>query len=241
MLDTEHPHPTAASGYDCGPVSALELQRRTAGNSTPEVHEAALRWADPRPGLGWIDIGAGTGDILRSVRDRWAPESMTAVDLLPWLALDLQADVRMITGDAVAVLPDLPPADRVLAVETIEHLESPWTFLRLAARLVKPGGVLVVTTPNVATLRHRLELAVRGQLTSFRDDNPQHLTPALAHVMQSVLDQEGMVDIQRAYCTADVVPLTGGRRWTARAVDRAPSLLCTSLMVRAKRPYPASV
>ena len=46
-------------------------------------------------------------------------------------------------------------ADRVLLVEVMEHLEAPWTVLRATADRVKPGGVMVVTTPNVATLHHR--------------------------------------------------------------------------------------
>lgn len=216
--------------------TGVESQLRTAGSAAPEVHAAAVTLADPRPGLSWIDVGAGTGDVLRQVRDRWRPCSLTAVDVLPWLAPDLRADVDMRIGDAVEVLPSLSPADRVIAVETIEHLDAPWTFLRLAARAVKPGGRLVVTTPNVTNFRHRLELAVRGQLTTFRPADLQHLTPALVHVIESVLRQEGMADVGRAYATADVVPRTGGRRWPARLVSRSPQWFCTSLIVHASRP-----
>lgn len=105
---------------------------------------------------------------------------MTAIfaarrNILPWLASDLQEDIEMHVGDPVLIAGDLAPADRVLLVETLEHVEAPWTLLRISARLVKPGGVLVVTTPNIMTLRHRLELLARGQLTSFRPQEPQHL------------------------------------------------------------------
>lgn len=223
-----------ASTHD-GSASA-EAQLRSAGRSAPEVHSAALALADPRPGLRWIDIGAGTGDVLREIRDHWRPASLASVDVLPWLAADLRSVVETYVGDAVEVLPRLRPADRVLAVETIEHLESPWTVLRLAARLVHPGGKLVVTTPNITTLRHRLELVARGQLTSFRPQDLQHLTPALPHVIESILEQEGMGDIRWRYATADIIPFTHGRRWPAAVASRLPRLVCTSLLVSASRP-----
>jgi 2-polyprenyl-3-methyl-5-hydroxy-6-metoxy-1,4-benzoquinol methylase len=215
--------------------AATGLQRLSAGDSSDEIHAAALTLSQPRAGLRWIDIGAGRGDVLRAVRDRWEPASLVAVDLLPWLADDLLGDVDVRVGEASEVASSLAPADRVLCIETLEHLEAPWLVLRQAARLVAPGGRIVVSTPNIQTLRHRLELAVRGRLTSFRPDEPQHLTPILGHVMQAVLEQEEMRDVRRAYVCRDVIPFTGGRTWPGRVAERAGSLLCVSLFMSAAR------
>lgn len=41
-------------------------------------------------------------------------------------------------------------ADIVAAFETLEHLASPLDFMRAAGRLLRPGGLIVLTTPNVA-------------------------------------------------------------------------------------------
>jgi 2-polyprenyl-3-methyl-5-hydroxy-6-metoxy-1,4-benzoquinol methylase len=98
----------------------------------------------------------------------------------------------MEVGAAEERLPEIEAADRVLPVEVMEHLEAPWTVLRAAANRVKPGGVIVVTTPNVATLRHRLELMVRGEPTFFRSDNLPDLQPILPHVAERVLREEGL-------------------------------------------------
>src|SRR5437763_251642 len=119
------------------------------------IIEAALAAARPSPGLSWLDIGCGRGELLRKVRDRWKPARLGGIDAIDWLADDLRRDVSF------AELPaeragELPSADRVLLVEVIEHLEAPWSALRTAARLVAPGGWLVLSTPNLATLRHRL-------------------------------------------------------------------------------------
>jgi 2-polyprenyl-3-methyl-5-hydroxy-6-metoxy-1,4-benzoquinol methylase len=146
----------------------------------------------------------------------------------------------MHVGDAMSVLVDLEPADRVLVVETIEHVDAPWALLRHAARLVRPGGIIVVTTPNIATLRHRLELPIRGELTSFRPHEIQHLTPALPHVTESVLAQEGLSNVPRTYAGRDIVPFTGGRVWPTRVAGTFPSWLNISVITAAKRP-PAPV
>jgi 2-polyprenyl-3-methyl-5-hydroxy-6-metoxy-1,4-benzoquinol methylase len=48
--------------------------------------------------------------------------------------------------------------DVVFATEIIEHTLDPFYLLKEAFRLLKPGGLLVLTTPNQATLSHRLRL-----------------------------------------------------------------------------------
>jgi len=217
-------------------TDAAQIQRRSEGTSTSEIHDGALALAQPRSHLRWIDIGAGTGQILRSVRDRWSPAGLVSIDLLPWLAADLRGDVEMRVGDPTTVAGDLAPADRVLMVETLEHVEAPWTLLRVAARLLKPGGILVVTTPNILTLRHRLELLVRGQLTSFRPAEPQHLTPILPHIAEQIMGQEGLVCQGRRYASADVVPFARGRPWPRCVAGLAPSLLTISVMMAGQRP-----
>ena len=60
-----------------------------------------------------------------------------------------QADCR--DAHAVAAL-DLEPADVVIAGEIIEHLDDPGSFLSLLHQLVRPGGELVLTTPNASGL-----------------------------------------------------------------------------------------
>jgi hypothetical protein len=124
----------------------------------------------------------------------------------------------------------------VMLLETIEHLESPWTALRAAARLVAPGGRIVVSTPNTATLRHRLDLLLRGQLTSFRPDHEPHLSPALPHVTRRILAEEGLHVDRPSYAAADVIPLTRGRVWPDRLCELWPVLLSVSVIVAASRP-----
>jgi trans-aconitate methyltransferase len=210
-------------------------QLGSQGNSQPEIIEGALAAAQPAQGLRWLDIGCGRGELLRAVRDRWQPAQLWGIDAIDWLDDDLRADVefRRVSAEAAQ---GLPAADRVTLVEVIEHLEAPWTVLRQAAQLVAPGGRIVVTTPNVATLRHRLELALRGRLTNFRPDNEPHMAPALPHVTTRVLSEEGLQVDEPRFVAADVVSLTKGRVWPAAIRARYPRLTCVSVIVCAQRP-----
>lgn len=206
----------------------------SAGASMREIIDAALAAAHPEPGLRWLDIGCGRGDLLRVLRERWRPASLAGVDPIDWLADDLRADVdfrALAAEDADA----LAPADRVLMVEVIEHLEAPWKALRAAARLVAPGGWIVVSTPNLATLRNRLELGLRGNLTSFRPDYEPHVSPALPHVTQRILREEGFALDPPRFAGADVISLTKGRVWPEAVRTRYPALTSVSIVITGRR------
>jgi SAM-dependent methyltransferase len=209
-------------------------QINSAGSSMSEIVEAALDAARPERDLRWLDIGCGRGDLLRRIRDQWEPAALYGVDPIDWLDDDLKADV---TFRAVAAeqANDLPAADRVLLVEVIEHLEAPWTALREAARLVAPDGRIVVSTPNLVTLRNRLELGVRGHLTSFRPDFRPHISPAFPHVTSRILEEEGLAVESPSYAAADVISLTRGRVWPKSIRTRYPALTCVSVIVCASR------
>lgn len=78
-----------------------------------------------------------------------------------------------------ATWPELPPVDLVLFSEVLEHLYvSPRQVLAFLRSLLAPGGFLLLTTPNAATLPKRLRFALLGKnpIPLFRDngENPGH-------------------------------------------------------------------
>jgi len=207
----------------------------SAGSSSGEILDAVLEAARPERGLRWLDIGCGRGDLLRRIRDEWEPAELYGIDAIDWLEDDLRPSV---TFHAVAAedAEELPLADRVLLVEVIEHLEAPWSALRKAARLLAPGGRIVVSTPNLATLRNRLELGLRGHLTSFRPDYQPHMSPALPHVVTRILSEEGLDVEAPRFAAADVISFTGGRMWPESVRLRYPALTSISVIVAASSP-----
>jgi precorrin-6B methylase 2 len=226
-----------ASGVSStGPSPNQSDQRSSLGASSPAIHAAALAASEPSDGLSWIDIGCGTGTLLRAIRDSCRPARLVGVDLVDWLADDLRNDVSLLCEPAEDAVRKLEPADRVLLVEVLDDLESPWTVLRRAAALVSAGGRIVITTPNLANLRHRVELLVRGRLTSFRPDDVAQRTPTFPHVIERILSEEGLSVSDRGYAAADVIPFTGGRTWPDAVQRRAPSLASVSVVLAAQSP-----
>ena len=76
--------------------------------------------------------------------------------------------------------------DGIVSIETIEHLENPWSFVRELARLLRPGGFLVLSTPNVSSIFSRALNLATGRLLWFqeRDLSPLgHITPIHWHLL----------------------------------------------------------
>jgi 2-polyprenyl-3-methyl-5-hydroxy-6-metoxy-1,4-benzoquinol methylase len=217
-------------------TSSHSGQGQSLGDSCPDIHRAALVAANPHPNLTWLDIGCGTGSLLRIVLQSYKPARLAGLDVIDWLEDDLRPHVELIVESAEQFsVGRRQLADRVLLVETIEHLEAPWSVLREACRRVAPGGRIVVTTPNIASLRHRLELFTRGNLTAFRPDNLAHVTPVLPHVVRRVLIEEGIQPCALCFVGRDVIPWTGGRLWPRAVQKYLPRPTSVSVVIAGDR------
>jgi SAM-dependent methyltransferase len=72
--------------------------------------------------------------------------------------------------------------DAVFCTEGIEHLESHFSFLREIRRILKPSGLLVLTTPNITALRSRIRFFGSGFFG--RDSRP--LNEAARHPLHHI-------------------------------------------------------
>ncbi len=93
-------------------------------------------------------------------------------------------------ADAVASL-GLAPADVVIAGEVIEHLEAPGPFLDALRPLVRPGGLLVLTTPNAAGLGNAL-VALAG----YEVNHPDHVTLFSCRTLTTLLERHGWSTVE---------------------------------------------
>jgi SAM-dependent methyltransferase len=79
------------------------------------------------------------------------------------------AATHWVRADCNAPLPFRTAAfDTVLSREGIEHFENQAGFIRECARVLRPGGRLVLTTPNLMHLGARLSALLTGQRTMRR-------------------------------------------------------------------------
>ena len=114
---------------------------------------SVLSALDPHPGEEVLDIGCGSGIYTRVLVERGA--KVTATEFTPaTLAVakrnvgELGDDVDFRLEDAQSLaLPD-GRFDKVLLTEVIEHVPQPERAIAEAARVLRPGGVLVVSTPS---------------------------------------------------------------------------------------------
>lgn len=58
--------------------------------------------------------------------------------------------------------------DCVTSVEGIEHLENPHLLIREIGRVLKTGGHLIITTPNIMNIQSRLYFLLRSHFRYFK-------------------------------------------------------------------------
>ncbi|TSC89692.1 MAG: 2-polyprenyl-3-methyl-5-hydroxy-6-metoxy-1,4-benzoquinol methylase [Parcubacteria group bacterium Gr01-1014_3] len=65
--------------------------------------------------------------------------------------------------------------DAVISSQTIEHLENPFHFGREASRILKPGGIFIISTPNPFHILNRLLFLRHGDIYHFLEGD-NHIT-----------------------------------------------------------------
>ncbi|HVL12829.1 MAG TPA: methyltransferase domain-containing protein [Gemmata sp.] len=168
----------------------------------------ALKGRHPGGGL-LLDIGCGTGNLWSFVTDQF--DRYAGADTVHYEGFPKEGEFHLVELDTGRVpLPD-NCADVVAAVETIEHLENPRAFVRELVRLAKPGGWVVVTTPNQLSLLSKLGLLVRNQFPHFRGSAyPAHITALLEIDLRRIATECGLSDLAVTYTGRGRMP---GVRW----------------------------
>ncbi len=82
-------------------------------------------------------------------------------DIDPEVAIALGSNFVKANLDGALPWPD-QTFDLVISTEGIEHLENHYSFLREVNRVLKPGGTLILTTPNITALRSRVRFLGSG-------------------------------------------------------------------------------
>lgn len=107
------------------------------------------RMVGPQKGLDIAEIGSGGGHVLRMFPDA----RLTAVDVsgvfLNTARRNLRGyDVRFLQGELDRLALPAASFDRVICTEVLEHTRDPAAILAEIRRILRPGGVAVITVPN---------------------------------------------------------------------------------------------
>lgn len=160
---------------------AAELARRSTG--------------DVPPVLRWLDFGCGAGGLLKWLRDlgqtrvngRAIPIEPSGSDVGVYADRLRERDgFRILDERELAALPDAA-FDVISLIEVIEHVERPGELLALCSRLLAPGGLLLLTTGNLAS-----PLA-RRQGVGFAYCIPEiHISLWTPHSLELAYDRVGL-------------------------------------------------
>lgn len=137
--------------------------RRRAAYENPRPEVQALIPADARRIL---DLGCSSGALGAAIKQRQTAE-VIGVEVDAAYAHDARQRLDAVfnsdlEGFFVDAAQDLGAFDCVVAADVLEHLRDPWTVLKSATALLRPGGALVISLPNVRYWETFWQLAVRG-------------------------------------------------------------------------------
>ncbi len=137
--------------------------------------ETAL-FAGPRPQV--LDIGCGAGQLLQEAQRRgWEVRGTELSQVAAQHASQLLG-VPIHCGDFRELRLPAGSLDLVVMQAVVEHLRAPIDFLRDSAALLRPGGVLFFSVPNVASAEHRLARLLRQPWRGFIIEHLYYFTPA---------------------------------------------------------------
>ncbi len=132
----------------------------------------------------WLDIGYGEGALLSiAKRHGWkchgtelSPQALRYGEEQGWVVTKAEYDPRFQQAGF----------DVVTMIEFLEHAPAPDQFLQTAARWLRPGGLLYITTPNAESLNRRL-LGLQWSVFS----PPEHVTIWTARGLRHALTKAG--------------------------------------------------
>lgn len=153
-----------------------------------------------------LDVAAAQGNFTLSLAElgfRVTWNDLRA-ELIPYVQAKYErGEVHYAPGNVFDLAPD-SPFDVVLLTEIIEHVAHPDEFLRKIADLVKPGGSVVLTTPNGGYFRNTLpkfsECAdpTQYEARQFKPDADGHIFLLHQDEMESLAREAGLTLVSSA-------------------------------------------
>ena len=129
------------------------------------IHDTVVRILEQQQRGALLDVPAGEGAL--AARLIAAGFAVQCCDLYP--EIFCLADVEINRGD---LNKELPFGDRsfdyITCLEGLEHIENPQQAIREFARLLRPGGQLVVSVPNILNVEERLKWLLYGYTSHFK-------------------------------------------------------------------------
>jgi SAM-dependent methyltransferase len=161
----------------------------------------------------WLDIGCGAGSLMEAaVRARWDVHG-TEVASVPLRRLTARG-LKMFEGDLLELSLPSSAYDVVTLVEVLEHLPNPRGVLARIGEVLRPGGVIHLTTPHAHGLSARL-LGLHWSVVS----PPEHLQLLSVNGLRAAVVDAGLIELEAHTHAVNPYELLGAlrRRRSGRA------------------------
>ena len=162
-------------------IKRLTSAKASQGISGEPIYRTVLAiLKEMKQGCELLEFGAGMGSLVRKISESGFRGKITAADIQPrpdqlpsqvnWIQSDLNYPISVASNSF----------DLIISTEVIEHLENPRAVFRDFHRMLRPGGQLIVTTPNQESIRAFVSLLFKGHFVAFLDScYPAHITALL--------------------------------------------------------------
>ena len=152
LFTAELPPPSAGHDYD---AYYHEGNLQVPGFVRTRLDEVVAGFEPERRTGRWLDVGCGAGTLLEAVRGRgWdavgTEVSMSGAEAVRAKGFEVHA------GELQELELEHESFDVLSLVEVVEHVPAPRQLLADARALLRPGGVLYVTTPHGRGISARL-------------------------------------------------------------------------------------
>lgn len=214
-------------------ATSHERATLSGGASELSLYESVgkILQARRRSGGALIDVGCGNGSLQAFLPPSF---SYLGVDINRYANFPASGKLIEVDLNARQFPIDSGIADIVVSVETIEHLENPRGLFRELHRIVKPGGLVILTTPNQLSLLSKITLVFKNQFNAFQDASyPAHITALLEGDLVRIAREVGLVDIEVSYTGSGRIPFTA-KHWPKRLGFRG-RLFSDNLLLSAVR------
>jgi 2-polyprenyl-3-methyl-5-hydroxy-6-metoxy-1,4-benzoquinol methylase len=190
-------------------ISTKDRAQRSGGTSGNAIYEMVRRALSRRgiKGSVAVDLGCGRGglaEVIAPFFTRYIGADAVRYDTFPASAEFAEIDLNRAPFGI-----DAKKADAVFAIETIEHLENPRALLREMIRIAKPGGWIIVTTPNQLSFLSLFTLVIKRRFSAFQDVHyPAHITALLEIDLLRIAKEVGLTDVATEFSREGRIVLT---------------------------------
>lgn len=161
-----------------------------------------------------LDVGFGAGWLLRAASDQnwscWGTEVVAES-----IETARSAGWRVFEGDLTDAKFPANHFDVITFVEVLEHLADPLAYLKEAARVLRPGGLLYGTTPNARGANARI-LGLDWSIYT----PPEHLQLFTPRALRKAVGSAGLDLVQTRTEGLNPIELTAARRRQTTPINR---------------------